>query len=152
MPCRPDRLTRAPVPLGARLLAAPAAFVVACALSPLPVLALWAASGGVDPGSHGATLWGPAALGVLLFLPVLLFLVGLFAGPFALPVLVLMAALDLRGLPAHVALGMAVTLPAMAAFSLAVPDALNGPVAGAILAGGALGGFAASAARDFVEE
>ena len=90
-------------------------------------------------------------MAMLLCLPVLAFLVAFFAGPFALPVLLLMAARDMRGILAHVVLGATVTLPAMAVFSLVMPRELDAPLVGAILAGGALGGFAASAARDATE-
>ena len=148
MPCHPDRLVREPAPLSGRLLATVPAFVVACIVAPLPTVAVMMLTDGFGFGAS----WGPGATRALMILPVLSFFTGLFSGPFALPILVAMAWRDVRGLVPHVALGMLATLPAMAFFAASVPGELSAAVAAAIVAGGALGGFAASAARDAVEE
>ena len=148
MPCHPDRLTRQPARMGTRLFATVPAFVVACLLAPLPTVAAMALTGEFGM----TTTWGPSAMRALMILPVLAVFTGVFSGPFAVPILVAMALRDVRGLVPHVGLGMLATLPAMAFFVASVPGELTGTVAAAIVAGGALGGFAASAVRDAVEE
>lgn len=147
MPCHPDRLTREPAPRGARLFAAVPAFAVACVLSPLPTLAVAI----VTDASGLLGGWGPNALKALMILPILAVFTGIFSGPFAAPILLAMAWRDVRGLVPHVGLGMLATLPAMAFFAASMPRQLDATIAGAIVAGGAIGGFAASAVRDAVE-
>ena len=147
MPCYPDRLTREPAPLGARLLAAVPGFIVACLVAPIPTAAFFSFPG--TEFSMGG--WGLGAMRGLMILPIFWGFTAVFSGPFALPVLFAMAWRDARGLVPHVGLGIAATLPAMAWFQAAMSGGLPAPIVGTILAGGALGGFAASAARDAVE-
>ena len=132
-----------PAPLPARLLAVPPALVAACLVAPLPTLAL--------PSLGPVAAWtGGGDPAVLLRLPLFAIFTGLFAGPFALPVLVVMAVRNARSVGANVLAGSLVTLPAMGAFELLF-GLLTGPVVGAILGGGALGGLVASAVRDRIE-
>ena len=137
-PREPSFLRRPAASRFARLVAAPFGFGVACLVAPLPVLAL-------------PEIAGEVGTPVLLMLPVLALFTGVFAGPFALPVILAMAWRDVRSVGWQVAWGMAVTLPAMAFFVASMPGELSATVAGAILSGGAIGGLACSATRDGVE-
>lgn len=138
-PCEP----RQSGPLWGRLLGVPFAFAAACLVAPLPVLVLPELAG----GATGTDL-GPA---ILLVLPLLALFTGVFAGPFALPALLVLAVRDTRSVGIHVALGALATLPAMAFFQASMPGELTPGLAGAMVLGGGMGGLAASAVRDRVE-
>ena len=137
----PNATTRQPASRGVRLAAAPPAFVFAALIAVLPTVAT------VDFGVAG----GPMRLEALLMVPLLAIFTVVFSGPFALPVLLVLAWRNARGVGLQVLWGLLATLPAMAFFAVAVPGQLTWSVAGAIVLGGALGGLAASAARDGVE-
>ena len=132
MPHRPN-------PLWMRLLALPPAFGLACLIASLPTLALTACI------AHG-----PMGAIALFLLPVLAILTALFAGPFALPVMLWMAVRNVRSVGAQVLGGTLASIPATVLFA-ATMEGLTGPIVGAILGGGALGGLTVSAVRDGVE-
>ena len=123
-----------------RLAAGLFGFGAACLAAPLPVLAI--------PGFGGIS---PSGSEVLLLLPILAIFTAIFAGAFALPIILSLAWCDVRSVGCQVAWGMAATLPAMAFFAVSMPGDLTGPIASAIVIGGAVGGFVCSAARDGVE-
>ena len=135
MPHRPN-------PLWMRLLALPPAFGLAYLVAPLPTLAVPMFATDIVQGSAGAS--------PLLFLPILAVFTALFAGPFALPVMLWMAVRNVRSVGAQVAGGLLSSVPAMVLFA-ATMEGLTGPIIGAILGGGALGGLTVSAVRDGVE-
>ena len=128
-------------PLWARLVAAPTAFGLACVIAPLPTMTLPAMVAGA--GFDG----GPA---ILLTLPLFAILTAIFAGPFALPIILALAVRGVRSVGAHVGLGIVASVPAMLLFA-ATMEGLATPVIGAILGGGALGGLTVSAVRDNAE-
>ena len=89
--------------LSLRLLAVPPAFAAACLVGPLPTLAVFAAGSGA---------WGPMANAMLFLLPVLSLFTAIFSVPFALPIMLWLAATDRRGVGLQVVLGMLAAIPA----------------------------------------
>ena len=145
--CRPNHRCRPPAPAGARLFAALPGFVSACLVAPVPFLAT--AILARDPVVEAVL--GSHVLIALLFLPFAAFFVGMVAGPIALPVLLVMAARDVRGVRAHAALGALVTLPPLAVVTTHTTSAPTGAEMAAVVVGGAIGGIAASVVRDATE-
>lgn len=123
-----------PAPLHVRLLAAVPATAAACAAAPLPAMA-WI---GVQFGPAMPAMHYPAM--VLLTLA--------FAGPFALAIMLALAAADLRSVSLHVGLGAFAVLLASVMFGswFAANDLL-----GVLMAGGALGGLVAIRVREAIE-
>ena len=140
--CGPGDEDCDPAPLAVRVAAVPPAFLFAAVIAVLPTVATLHLGSGV----------GPTQLQALLIVPLLAFFTVVFSGPVARPILLVMAWRDVRGVGWQVLWGLLATLPAMAFFAQSMPNQLTWPVAGAILLGGALGGLAASAARDGVED
>ena len=128
-------------PFWIRMLAVPAAFATACLVAPLPTMAL---------PSLEPNVFSDGGPGVLLALPLFALFTGIFAGPFALPIILVLAARNVRSVGAHVGLGALASVPAMFLFS-ALMEGLSAPIAGAIVGGGALGGLTVSAVRENVE-
>ena len=141
---RRPRPSAGDAPLHARLIAVPLAFAVAAVVAVLPTAAL---------DELASVIGGPPAGpgDALLLVPLLAVHTCIFAGPFALPVLLALAAWNRNGVALHVVLGTLSTLPAMGAFALVFPGGLGPSIVGSILAGGALGGLAAQIARGAAE-
>ena len=131
-------------PLWARLLAVPLAFGVACIVAPLPTMTLPAITGDAFGSGSGT---GAA---ILFTLPIFAIFTAIFSGPFALPIILVLAVRNVRSVGVHVGLGVLASVPAMILFALSM-EGLTASVIGAILGGGALGGLTVSATRENVE-
>ena len=124
-----------PVTLGTRLFGACLATAADCAIAPFPTIVLLAIEGGVG------VFWFGYLVGVILTISC--------AGPFALPILLLLAAFGVNVRFVHVALGTVVVLPAALMFEGGA--LLLEPFILSIALGGALGGYVGWSVREWVE-
>ena len=142
---------RPPAPLLVRLAATGPAYAFACLVASLPT-AMLIPNGTEAPDGAARLLLGDL---VATFPPdvvaALTVFIAIFAAPVAVPTLLVLAARNVRGVGIQVGLGTLATLPAIALFLLLPGVPLPLSIVGTILAGGALGGLAASSARDGME-